>query len=81
MAPCSKCGNDTNKGRGFETKTVKCDRCSHGYRRCGTCTRGPGDIVLKCCGNCSPAGKIKCLPCSGSGYRQVKVPCTGTHRG
>jgi hypothetical protein len=81
MAKCNKCGNDTNKPRGFETQTINCDRCdrSSGYRRCNTCTRGPRDIVLKCCGHCSPAGKIKCQPCDGKGTRKIKVPCTARH--
>ncbi|KAG7293640.1 hypothetical protein NEMBOFW57_003694 [Staphylotrichum longicolle] len=73
MVMC-RCGKDSAAGPGFIEKTERCDRCdrSSGYRRCGTCTRGPGDIVLKCCGHCSPAGKIKCQPCNGSGYRKIK---------
>ncbi|KAH6651330.1 hypothetical protein F5144DRAFT_589571 [Chaetomium tenue] len=81
MPKCSKCGNDTNKPRGFETVTIDCDRCDHhsGYRRCTGCTRGPRDVVMKCCGRCSPAGKIKCLPCNGTGSREIKKPCTRRH--
>jgi hypothetical protein len=68
----------------METVKVDCDRCDNhsGYTRCTGCTRGPRDVVLKCCGRCDPLGKIKCYACSGKGKRDIKQKCTArTHSG
>ncbi|KAK4038993.1 hypothetical protein C8A01DRAFT_16960 [Parachaetomium inaequale] len=82
MARCV-CGNDSQGRCGFVTRLIDCDRCDNrtGYRRCGGCTRGQRDVVLKCCGACRPAGKIKCLPCNGIGKREIKERCTRRHVG
>ncbi|KAK4154681.1 hypothetical protein C8A00DRAFT_32501 [Chaetomidium leptoderma] len=83
MGKCpNKCGKDTTETAGFVVKSVSCGSCpnNQGWSRCGGCTRGPRDIVLKCCGRCSPAGKIECLICKGKGTRKVNEVCRGTHK-